>query len=142
MRARIPRPKPLGMALQALLLEKHCFTLSKSVKGPCRMEWVGKVLPAPYCDEYEIMIDYRTDTNLRPRPVVSVLHPLLQKRGEKGCPHRYGDQQPCLYHPPSNEWNPSMPLAHTIVPWTSRWLYYYEIWLATGEWHGGGIEHR
>ncbi|MGH8092034.1 MAG: hypothetical protein ACREIF_00990 [Chthoniobacterales bacterium] len=34
-----------------------------------------------------------------------------------------------------------MRLADTIVPWTSRWLYFYEIWLATGEWMGGGIPH-
>ena len=28
----------------------------------------------------------------------------------------------------------------TIVPWASLWLYYYEVWHATGEWLGGG-EH-
>lgn len=31
-----------------------------------------------------------------------------------------------------------MLIANTIVPWTSEWLFYYEIWLATGQWHGGG----
>lgn len=25
-----------------------------------------------------------------------------------------------------------------IVPWTSLWLYFFEDWLATDEWKGGG----
>ena len=29
-------------------------------------------------------------------------------------------------------------IADTIVPWAQEWLYYYEIWLATNEWCGGG----
>lgn len=31
-----------------------------------------------------------------------------------------------------------MRIANTILPWTSLWLYYYEIWLGTGKWEGGG----
>jgi hypothetical protein len=31
-----------------------------------------------------------------------------------------------------------MPIADTIIPWTSEWLFFYELWLASGEWHGGG----
>ena len=30
-------------------------------------------------------------------------------------------------------------IADTIIPWTSEWLLHYEIWVATGIWHGGGI---
>ena len=34
-----------------------------------------------------------------------------------------------------------MPIADTIIPWTSEWLFFYELWLATGgEWLGEG-EH-
>jgi hypothetical protein len=33
-------------------------------------------------------------------------------------------------------------IADTLVPWASEWLFDYELWLATGEWYGGGIEHR
>jgi hypothetical protein len=29
-------------------------------------------------------------------------------------------------------------LADTILPWAVEWLAYYEIWLATGVWYGGG----
>jgi hypothetical protein len=31
-----------------------------------------------------------------------------------------------------------MSIAETIIPWTSEWLYFYELWVFTGEWHGGG----
>jgi hypothetical protein len=33
-----------------------------------------------------------------------------------------------------------MVLADTIIPLASLWLFYYEVWFATGEWLGGG-EH-
>jgi len=26
----------------------------------------------------------------------------------------------------------------TIVPRTSLWLFYYEVWFLAGEWYGGG----
>jgi hypothetical protein len=29
-------------------------------------------------------------------------------------------------------------IAYTILPWTSLWLYFYELWLVTGQWMGGG----
>jgi hypothetical protein len=33
-----------------------------------------------------------------------------------------------------------MYIADTIVPWAALWLVFYEYWLATGLWLGGG-EH-
>ena len=44
----------------------------------------------------------------------------------------------CLYR--YSEFNVYKLLADTIIPWTVEWLYFYELWLATGEWLGGG-EH-
>ena len=46
--------------------------------------------------------------------------------------------QICLYR--HREFTKDKFLANTIIPWTVEWLYFYEIWLATGEWCGGG-EH-
>jgi hypothetical protein len=31
-----------------------------------------------------------------------------------------------------------MKISDTIVPWAVLWLYYFEDWLATDEWKGGG----
>ena len=25
-----------------------------------------------------------------------------------------------------------------LIPWISEWLFYFEMWLITGEWYGGG----
>ena len=42
--------------------------------------------------------------------------------------------------PGTPEWRPWMRLDQTVVPWTSLWLFYFEDWLASNEWKGGG-EH-
>jgi hypothetical protein len=44
----------------------------------------------------------------------------------------------CLYDPAAGEWSPEAYIAETIVPWTIEWLYWFEVWLLTGEWKGGG----
>lgn len=58
--------------------------------------------------------------------------------GEK-VPHMFSDGSLCLYYPEYNEWKYSDCWADTLIPWASLWLYYYEIWLMTGAWLGGGI---
>jgi hypothetical protein len=57
-------------------------------------------------------------------------------------PHLY-QQKPtrlCLYLPRTFQWQPWMRIDQTIVPWTVLWLYYFEEWLDSDEWKGGG-EH-
>jgi hypothetical protein len=46
----------------------------------------------------------------------------------------------CLYR--YQEFNSYKYLSKTIIPWTVEWLYFYELWLATGEWCGGGEHPR
>ena len=59
-------------------------------------------------------------------------------------PHVYGSDGPgtslCLWLPRKNEWLPQMRLVETYLAWTAEWLNYFEEWLATGVWAGGG-EH-
>jgi hypothetical protein len=70
-------------------------------------------------------------------PVVRVLSPELRLHPEaEVLPHTYSDDTLCLHL--SGQWRPTMLIAQTTVPWISEWLYYYEIWLVTGQWHGGG----
>ena len=35
-----------------------------------------------------------------------------------------------------------MRLDQTIVPWTTLWLFYFEEWLASDDWKGGGMHPR
>jgi hypothetical protein len=66
-----------------------------------------------------------------------VLSPSLVDRGDgKPIPHRYNDGSLCLFDDEKGEWHPADSMAATILPWTSEWLYFYEIWLATGIWQG------
>ena len=50
----------------------------------------------------------------------------------------YNQHHLCIYHRPSEEWNASHKISE-IVPWISEWFYYYENWLVTAKWLGGGI---
>lgn len=54
-------------------------------------------------------------------------------------PHLYPNGSLCLYYPDYNEWHANDSWADSIIPWTSLWLYFFELWIATGEWLGGGI---
>ncbi|MCX6132627.1 MAG: hypothetical protein NTU47_02340 [Ignavibacteriales bacterium] len=77
-------------------------------------------------------------------PDVYVASPKLDLfPGESRLPHVYSteEQRLCLYYRRAREWNSGMYIGDTIIPWTSEWLLHYEIWLATGSWHGGGIQH-
>lgn len=98
--------------------------------------WTGILQPTPASDRYTVKIQY----SLSDVPNVWVISPQLLERptGEK-IPHVYGGNRLCLYLPGSGEWERTKLIAETIVPWASLWLYYYELWHATGEWLGGGI---
>jgi hypothetical protein len=67
------------------------------------------------------------------------LHPLADGRN---LPHVYQQKPPqlCLYLPRTYDWEPWMRIDQTLVPWTSLWLFYFEEWLSSDDWKGGG-EH-
>ena len=35
-----------------------------------------------------------------------------------------------------------MRIDQTIVPWTILWLFYFEEWLDSNEWKGGGVHPK
>ena len=81
-------------------------------------------------------------------PLVTVTDPLLRRRAEaprEAIPHVYENRdcalRPylCLYYPPDNEWDGSLAVAKTVMPWAVDWLVCYEGWLLTGRWDGGGV---
>lgn len=104
--------------------------------------WVGQLQPSPLSAVYSVSILLQRGWC----PAVRVLSPMLAPRS--GCdklPHVNSDGSLCLHV--DGEWNSGMFVADTTVPWASTWLYFYEIWHATGLWLGGGThpdrpEHR
>jgi len=97
----------------------------------------GDIRPTARSVAYRVRIEYRAGEP----PRVLVLSPKLEPREEGGrLPHVYPGDRLCLYLPGTGEWSPDMSLAHTIVPWTSEWLFFYEAWRVLGVWLGGGVE--
>jgi hypothetical protein len=73
--------------------------------------------------------------------VIAVSPSLTELAGERKIPHVYYDPlRLCLYLPGSGEWESHMRIDKTFVPWTATWLYYFEEWLESDDWKGGG-EH-
>lgn len=91
-------------------------------------EWQGTLQPRECSPVYTVCVRYRPG---RP-PTVRVLRPVLARK----APHVYDDGTLCLYWPKEWRWRSSELLAGTIIPWTALWLYYYELWLDTGDWLG------
>lgn len=94
--------------------------------------------PSPLSRTYRVRLRYK----LTGSPEVHVLDPPLEKRGSDSPPHRYDGGQLCLYLPKIGEWQKTMMLSQTIIPWASEWLLNYEVWLAIGEWCGGGMHPK
>ena len=78
-------------------------------------------------------------------PQMFVMKPDLFDLAEgRSLPHVYrhdgSGTRLCLWLPRKNEWVPQMVLIETYISWTSEWLNYFEEWLQTNVWSGGG-EH-
>lgn len=101
--------------------------------------WEGEIQPSTLSDVYQLRISYR----LGKRPTVTVYGDNLQRVDDPELPHHFHADperkqiQMCLHLP--GEFNDRMLLVKTILPWASEWLLHYEVWLATGEWYGGGV---
>jgi len=96
----------------------------------------GRVCPHELCNEYEVVIGYAS--GVRPYVCVTDPEPVAEAHGRRN-PHLNGDGTVCLYDPEEGEWDDEKALALTIIPWTCEWLLFYEWWLATGTWEGGGV---
>ncbi|MPZ50968.1 MAG: hypothetical protein GEU75_16990 [Dehalococcoidia bacterium] len=95
----------------------------------------GRVQPLDITDEYLLELRYQ----IGERPHVFVIEPAIRRRDGERADHMYGDTEPCVYLPKNGEWSPDKLLAETLVPWTMLWLVFYEAWLVTGVWDGGGV---
>lgn len=123
--------RPLGAQAGALRFRWPAgeTTLHRNV-----VRWVGPLQPTPVSPTYTVSVAY----NPAWWPKVFVLDPKLDPGHRERLPHVYSGDQLCLYTPGTSQWNRSMLLADTIVPWTAEWLLHYEIWRATDRWVGGG----
>lgn len=129
--------KLLPLLAQEKTILKY-FPESKTAIVGKKLIWKGYLQPTPFSKKYEIKINYEAG-----KISIYVLNPKLDIcEGQKKLPHIYNakKQQLCLFF---KEWNGGMFIIDTIIPWTSEWLYFYEIWLVNGGiWLGGGTTHN
>lgn len=101
------------------------------------MKVKGTLQPTSRSANYGFVLKY----SLNDSPKIKITSPTLEKNSKgEDIPHLYPGENLCLYQPKYSEFTGSCFLCNTIIPWTSLWLYYYEVWHLTNEWLGGG-EH-
>ena len=100
-------------------------------------EIVITLKPTTWSKSYDVKIVFERYG----RVDVYVINETLQvARNRKKLPHVYShsEQRLCLYSVSKEEWNREKLIVSTIIPWTSDWLFYYELWVPNGKWLGGG----
>lgn len=131
----------LNVRQQSAAIRVRWPGVQSEVRGS-RLRCRGKVSPTLLGTEYQFRLEY-SEGGL---PRVWIEDPPLRPLTPGGrIPHTYGNEpgsspRPCIYHPDKGEWRSHRTIATTIIPWLHEWLFFYEIWHATGEWLGGG-EH-
>jgi hypothetical protein len=130
--------RPLTAAQQFVNLRGNLICRGEGMLRAGTFTWRYMATPSPLSREYELRIEF----NQRASPEVFVEAPDLHAlaRGRR-IPHLYQQRPPrlCLYLPKSYEWQSWMRLDRTIVPWAALWLFYFEEWLASDDWKGGGM---
>lgn len=127
----------LSVNEQFAYMRRICPEFNCKVQNGGRLCCKGILQPFPFTKKYKVRISYKVGES----PKVQVDSPALRRRQpDEPIPHTYAGYRPCLFLPSDqSEWSGDKILAETIVPWLALWLFYYETWLSTGEWQGGGV---
>jgi hypothetical protein len=125
------RRKSLSLAQQAFALQ-HVFPAGVIGIKPTRLEWTGVLTPTPLSCDYTVRITYSVGRF----PRVVIVDPPLVPDEHGLLPHFYREGSLCLHE--AHEWDGSMLIADSIIPWTTEWLAHYELWKWSGQWYGDG----
>jgi hypothetical protein len=101
--------------------------------------WNFNIKPFTFSKIYHISLKWNfNDVSPKVYILNQEVHEVAKK---KTIPHLYCQKkiELCLYYPSSNGFSSEIPLCNTIISWTHLWISYYEDWLHSGEWKGGGI---
>lgn len=132
--------RKITLPVQAILLKKK-YPESNIIVKQNTLVWLGKIRPTPFSREYHIEILCEKGN----KPIVYLCEKNIEGIEKEDFPHFYpqkGKKQYknkvhlCLNLPV--EFDYSFVIADTLIPWAQEWLFFYEIWLITGEWKGGG----
>ena len=129
--------RQLNLAQQLFSLQRM-YPNGKGSITRAVLRWQNELAPTPLSRSYRTALTYR----LQSAPQTHVISPsLVELAGGRRIPHLYSqeDQRLCLYLPGAGAWDSSKFTAGTIVPWALLWLFYFEEWLLSDEWKGGGV---
>jgi hypothetical protein len=129
--------KDLTVAQQLLFLRKNPALIGQGTVRANTLTWLMDVQPTPLARTYRACITYSAGEV----PKVQIVEPDLELLANgRPLPHVYRNPLTlCLYLPGAGEWAATKRLDQTTVPWTYLWLFYFEDWLATDSWKGGGL---
>ena len=135
---RMAGRKPLTAAQQFVNLRGNPISRGDGELLVGRLIWRYTATPFPLGRDYVIRMELKHGG----APRIFVEHPDLHElAGGRRIPHLYQQKPPklCLWLPQTGEWQRWMRLDQSVVPWTSLWLFYFEEWLASDDWKGGGM---
>jgi hypothetical protein len=133
---RVPNLAKRALELEMLRLPGTTYTFDSGRQLIYRLE----IAASPASRLYQCELHVHPGTAY---PEMIVISPDIQELvGKRKLPHIYPYKKRgtklCLWTPMYGEWDYSMKLIETYVPWTVEWLWYFEHWLITDEWLGGG----
>lgn len=130
--------KTLSPEQQWMRLKSSPICRGQGLVRKGELVWNFDVKPSPLSRTYRLRIQFKRFG----LPDVFVLNPNLNElAGDRYLPHVYSIKpvRLCLHFPKYDEWTSDKSIAETIVPWAYLWLIYFEHWLASDEWQGGGM---
>lgn len=130
--------REVTVAQQALLMRTSPWVGGSGTARRNVLRWDFPVRPTVMSRTYSMHLEYWPHGAPR---VYARAPDLVASADNRKLPHVYS-QQPtrlCLYLPDTGEWHRSLTIAATIVPATYLWLDYFEEWLVSDEWKGGGV---
>ncbi len=95
--------------------------------------------------KYKVFLDYQLNGSVSAyliEPSIDMDDPLEIHTYGMHYHRAYKRELPmlCLRLPNKWQWNSSIMLIDSYIPWASEWTEFYEIWKMTSKWYGGG-EH-
>lgn len=138
---KFPRNKPTTISIQKYNIRKKFKNIILRESHERGLKMLLKIQPTEFSKKYEVLVQY---DSFQKKPQVYIDIKQLEIEDKQKIPHKYGIKiikgkeyvNLCLYYP--GEWNSTMNISDTIIPWISEWLYYFELWCITGKWLGGG----
>ena len=135
---------PLDLASQLSRLQRAYPDAMSWLQGD-EVHWHGTLQPTLASRKYRLRLSYRIGDRIpRCQIVEPGLHALVSASHfpKRALPHVYAHESDplCLFFG-EEEWNASMAIAETTVPWASLWLRFFEVWLVTNTWEGSGTPH-